>query len=214
MDSKKHSMNKIALLMTSLLIFLPQTQGEEPLIPGRPKVGAASRDVVPNTLGKLAAVQFGVGNEDAHIGLIRDGKVTSFTGSTLREAMNLALRPGDIVVANEYADSLVKWRNENPGVPISSSIATNIIGGHFFEVPATNLSQQEAESKSPTSLKGKANLPLPIIVAPKLTEPKTRNEDSVSATSEEPASSTPWSIIVVLIVAATGLLWLLLKKRN
>ena len=32
--------------------------------------------------------------------------------------------------------------------------------------------------------------------------------------SEEHASSTPWSIIVVLIVAATGLLWLLLKRRS
>jgi hypothetical protein len=31
--------------------------------------------------------------------------------------------------------------------------------------------------------------------------------------SEEP-SSTPWSIIVVLIVAATGLLWLLVKNRK
>jgi hypothetical protein len=32
--------------------------------------------------------------------------------------------------------------------------------------------------------------------------------------SGEPASSTPWSIIVVLIIAATGLLWLLAKKRK
>jgi hypothetical protein len=32
--------------------------------------------------------------------------------------------------------------------------------------------------------------------------------------SEEPTSSTPWSIIVVLIVAATGLLWLLVKNRK
>ena len=32
--------------------------------------------------------------------------------------------------------------------------------------------------------------------------------------SEEPQSSTPWSIIDVLIVAATGLLWLLVKKRE
>ena len=32
--------------------------------------------------------------------------------------------------------------------------------------------------------------------------------------SEEPASSPPWSIIAVLIVTATGLLWLLLKKRK
>ena len=34
-----------------------------------------------------------------------------------------------------------------------------------------------------------------------------------STPSDEPAS-TPWSIIVVLIVAATGLLWLLLKNRK
>jgi len=32
--------------------------------------------------------------------------------------------------------------------------------------------------------------------------------------SEEPISSTPWSIIVVLIMAAIGLLWLLVKKRK
>lgn len=37
---------------------------------------------------------------------------------------------------------------------------------------------------------------------------------AVSTPSEEPASSTPWSIIVVLIVAAIGLLWLLLKNRK
>jgi|JI10StandDraft_1071094.scaffolds.fasta_scaffold35827_2 hypothetical protein len=34
------------------------------------------------------------------------------------------------------------------------------------------------------------------------------------APSEEPTSSTSWSIIVVLIVAAGGLLWLLLKRRS
>lgn len=32
--------------------------------------------------------------------------------------------------------------------------------------------------------------------------------------SDEPTSSTPWSFIVVLIAAATGLLWLLLKRRS
>ncbi len=34
------------------------------------------------------------------------------------------------------------------------------------------------------------------------------------APREKPTSSTPWEIIVVLIVAATGLLWLLIKKRK
>lgn len=47
--------------------------------------------------------------------------------------------------------------------------------------------------------------------------PLNRKAPSTAPTatpSEEPASSTPWSIIVVLIVAATGLLWLLVKKRK
>ena len=37
---------------------------------------------------------------------------------------------------------------------------------------------------------------------------------TVSSPSEESTSSTPWSLIVILIVAATGLLWLLVKKRK
>jgi len=46
--------------------------------------------------------------------------------------------------------------------------------------------------------------------------PKKSPEATPSPTtpSEEPTSSTPWSIIVVLIVAATGLLWLLFKGRK
>ena len=48
------------------------------------------------------------------------------------------------------------------------------------------------------------------------TSPSTHDDaPSVpSPTSEEPISSTPWSIIVVLTVAAGGLLWLLLKRRS
>lgn len=46
-------------------------------------------------------------------------------------------------------------------------------------------------------------------------EPKKAPEATPASTpSEEPGSSTPWSIIVVLIVAAIGLLWLLLKRRK
>jgi hypothetical protein len=37
---------------------------------------------------------------------------------------------------------------------------------------------------------------------------------TTSTPSEEPTSSTPWSVVAVLIVAATGLLWLLVKKRK
>lgn len=37
---------------------------------------------------------------------------------------------------------------------------------------------------------------------------------AASTQSEEPTSSTPWSVVAVLIVAATGLLWLLVRKRK
>jgi hypothetical protein len=57
-------------------------------------------------------------------------------------------------------------------------------------------------------------------IAPPLVQPQTlpkkapSTEPPPSTPSEEPTSSTPWSVIVVLIVAATGLLWLLVKNRK
>jgi hypothetical protein len=54
------------------------------------------------------------------------------------------------------------------------------------------------------------------LLAVQPTAPKKTPEvkPTTSTQSEESPSSTPLSIIVVLIVAATGLLWLLLKKRK
>jgi hypothetical protein len=52
-------------------------------------------------------------------------------------------------------------------------------------------------------------------VAPTTSDTKTTPQPKPSkTTSEEPTASTPWSFIVVLVVAATGLLWLLLKGRK
>jgi hypothetical protein len=67
-------------------------------------------------------------------------------------------------------------------------------------VSANSASIQEAIPPFPTpppTLGSKAKLP----------------ESAPTTPTDEPTSSTPWSIIVVLIVAATGLLWLLLKRR-
>lgn len=55
-------------------------------------------------------------------------------------------------------------------------------------------------------------------VVPPLLQPPTPKtpeaKPTASTPSEEPTSSTPWSSIVVMIVAATGLLWLLVKNRK
>lgn len=53
--------------------------------------------------------------------------------------------------------------------------------------------------------------PQPSIVA-QVKPPETK--PIASTPTVEPTSSTPWSVIVVLIVAAMGLLWLLLKRRS
>lgn len=57
-----------------------------------------------------------------------------------------------------------------------------------------------------------------VTTAPSISLPPTKAKPSeaakLPAPSEEPTSSTPWSIILVLIVPATGLLWLLLKGRK
>lgn len=44
--------------------------------------------------------------------------------------------------------------------------------------------------------------------------PKVPEAKPAPTPSEEPTSSTPWSVVAVLIVAAIGLLWLLLKGRK
>ncbi len=59
--------------------------------------------------------------------------------------------------------------------------------------------------------------PSPQALPPTVQPPapkKAPEAKPTSTTSEEPASTTPWAIIVVLIVAALGLLWLLLKRRS
>ncbi len=75
--------------------------------------------------------------------------------------------------------------------------------GQGGSAPATGeTSTQAIQSSTP---------PLPAIQSE---TPKKSPETKSTTPSEDPTSSTPWSIIVVLIVAAIGLLWLVLKRRS
>jgi len=66
---------------------------------------------------------------------------------------------------------------------------------------------QQSESSAPPNVN-----PPPSVQSPAAKQaPETK---PAPIPSEEPTSSTPWSIIVVLIMAATGLLWLLVKMRK
>ena len=54
----------------------------------------------------------------------------------------------------------------------------------------------------------------PLSVQPPATKHAPESKPTPTTPLEEPTSSMPWSIIVVLIVTAGGLLWLLLKRRS
>ena len=70
--------------------------------------------------------------------------------------------------------------------------------------PGAFFAEQPSTTTTPTS-------PTPL---PPTRQVKTSEVKPAPPPNEEPTSSTPWSIIVVLIVAATGLLWLLVRKRK
>lgn len=55
---------------------------------------------------------------------------------------------------------------------------------------------------------------VPTQKPPAIKQPPAPKPKPASSSGEELASSTPWGIIVVLIVAASGLLWLLVKRRK
>ena len=65
----------------------------------------------------------------------------------------------------------------------------------------------------PTSAQASA---IPTTVPEVQPAPKKTSEakPTTSTLNEEPTSSTPWSVVAVVIVAAIGLLWLLVKKRK
>jgi len=75
--------------------------------------------------------------------------------------------------------------------------------------------ESKTEEAQPTP-HGRDTSPLnpPPLIQPPTIKKATETKLTASTPSEEPTSSTSWSIIGVFIVAATGLLWLLVKKRK
>ena len=77
-------------------------------------------------------------------------------------------------------------------------------------------SQTQGESSpkaNPPAATNTTSPQVPSPVQPPAPKKAAEAKPAVSSPSEEPAS-TPWLVWSVLIVAATGLLWLLLKKRE
>lgn len=74
----------------------------------------------------------------------------------------------------------------------------------------------KADLKTPPRIE-KQEIELPAtaqLVEPKRQASKAPEKKLTSSPGGEPTSTTPWGIIVALVVAALGLLWLVLKRRS
>lgn len=81
--------------------------------------------------------------------------------------------------------------------------------GRFVkQEPEVFFAEQRGTTTTPTLA---PTSPTPQSPTPQVKTPEAK---PAPPPSEEPTSATPWSIIVVLIVVAIGLLWLVLKSRK
>jgi hypothetical protein len=101
--------------------------------------------------------------------------------------------------------------------PLSIAVTDEVAQSPWINLeaePEIRKAMLAALSEAPSTTQDSLTSKLSPSVQP--TAPKNAPEAklTVPTPSEEPTSSTPWSIIVVLIVAATGLLWLLVKNRR
>jgi len=115
-------------------------------------------------------------------------------------------------VANRIRRELAAHLGEEPPPPIPGFETLYT----WFERSAGSLASAQFSDGKSSRLGAEPQVPSPPTShLPSPSTPKQVLELMPASTlHEEPASSTPWSIIVVLIVAATGLLWLMLKRRS
>lgn len=94
--------------------------------------------------------------------------------------------------------------------------AADYIKQRLFDPPPAEASKP-LQSENETVATNSGVVASPLNSQPVVQTMKPTNPDLPSPTqtpSNEPTSSTPWSIIVVLSVAGCGLLWLFLKRRS
>jgi hypothetical protein len=119
----------------------------------------------------------------------------------------------------EVAALLKEYLNSNPPpddgtLPAFPALIRNPVDGAkliLAEISKADTTVNATPSKSLPSIPSSTVIPPPSV---QQTAPKKAPEAMPSRASEQSTSSTPWSIIVVLIMAVSGLLWLLLKKRK
>jgi len=122
-------------------------------------------------------------------------------GSFVQLLMGLAksANPKGIVLAKQLRDDFAARYGSDNGKLVLAAIDAELA-----KVTPPNSSAVDAPSTSTTSLPS----------AKPSSTPKAPEAKAVTTPTEEPTSSTPWSVVAVLIVTAFGLLWLLVKNRR
>ncbi len=143
---------------------------------------------------------------------VRSSLSHSFTANAPERAAMTSARflcnygtPDDVALVKRFATEI---KQSNP--VLASSLEATLLGRENMIALA-----KAAESSKANDPPKELAVPKP---SPAVQQPAPKKALEVKPTtatpSEEPTSSTPWSIIVVLIVAACGLLWLALKRRS
>lgn len=139
---------------------------------------------------------------------------------TERNGLGLKVSPvvSKMLFAEYLTDSASQWRPYDPKLPANAQhqqdqerIRMDTASAFTPEYAAKLVAALEGSTAAKNGDVSRQRTIIPPLAPPE--KPKPAKAKPV-ITSEEPASSTPWSIIVVLIVAALGLLWLLLKRRT
>ena len=113
----------------------------------------------------------------------------------------VASAPKWFVVPKGRLPDVLKQAKREVGFDSTGKMTVQTLqAGSGTKLTTTNLDSPTATSQLP-----------PVVRPP---TPTKAHEVKPPILSEKPTSSTPWSIVAVLVVVAFGLLWLLLKKRK
>lgn len=114
--------------------------------------------------------------------------------------------------ANEVTAKIFLERGTSEDVQMMQELARK----RPFLAPSLERAFEFQRWKHPDQSKAKETSSTPKSLADTLQAPTKAPEAKPTSPTpyEEPTSSTPWSTIVLLMVAATGLLWLLAKNRK
>jgi hypothetical protein len=144
----------------------------------------------------------------SRIGTIKIGPYLDY----LREMVRT--RPDEISAASNEVTAELFLEH---GTPEDVKMLQDLAKRRPFLAPslerAFDLQRYKNPDRSNTTQTTPTPKPLPV-VQPTAQKKVTKAQPTASRPNEEPTSSTLWSVVAVLIVAAIGLLWLFLKGRK